>query len=122
MISLQRTTTYKNAIMYCPPQIDNCSNSVMMDRSDVLLEDKIDCSAHPITPSEYIVAEGNKFAVYYFDWNSLHKQECSLIFLGRFQRREVAQLVHDHAEKFSNLRSVSDCRVLLQSIISKNTI
>ena len=122
MISLQRATTYKDAIMYCPPHIDNCLNFVISTRSDDnFSEDKIDCSAHPIKPSEYIVVEGSKFAVYHFDWNLLHKKECLLHFLGVFKKREVAQLVHDHAENFSNLRSPKECRVFLQSLISKNT-
>ena len=115
MICLQRNTTFSNALLYCPPQIDNFTKSKLADES--ISEKNIDCSAHPIRHLEHIVSEGTEFGVYYFDWSSFkYGQYSSMSFLGRFKRREVAQLVYDYAEQNSNLRSVDECKKLLQSL------
>ena len=115
MICLQRSTTFSNALLYCPPQIDNCTKYKLAGK--IICEKNIDCSAHPIRHLEYIVSEGTAFGVYYFDWNSFkYGQYSSMSFLGRFKRREVAQLVYDNAESNPNLRSVDECKKLLQSL------
>jgi hypothetical protein len=112
MQTVQAPQTYSHSVFYCPPQIHNSLKHVYED----IDFGEIDCSAYPIVPNEYIITNGKYIEVYYFEGDLVNG---SLIFIGKFTRRDVAQVAYEHAVQHSCLRSANLMRAFLRSLSSK---